>query len=186
MSSNIRVKRICEYCGKEFEARTTVTKTCSDACAKRAYKARKKAERIDASNEHTRKIIEYPIEVIKQKDGLNIADASKLLGVSRWTIWRNIKAGNLNAGKIGRRTVIRRADLDKLFNQSTIQQTSEPVAVSLSDCYTLKEVREKYGISDKALSELIRRNAVPKQYSGIYAYVPRAIIDELFNRPTQP
>ena len=185
MSSNIRILRICEQCGKEFEARTTVTKTCSDPCAKRAYKARKKAEKISASNEQTRRVIEQPIEAIRQKDGLNISDASKLLGVSRWTIWRSIKAGNLNAGKIGRRTVIRRADLDKLFNQSTIQHTTETVAVSLSDCYTLKEVREKHGISDKALSELIRRNGIQKQYRGIYAYVPKVVIDELF-KPVQP
>ncbi|MFA6334291.1 MAG: CHC2 zinc finger domain-containing protein [Bacteroidales bacterium] len=30
MGSNIRVQRICQYCGKEFTARTTVTKYCGD------------------------------------------------------------------------------------------------------------------------------------------------------------
>ena len=43
MSSNIAIQRICQHCGKEFTARTTVTQYCSDDCAKRAYKARIKA-----------------------------------------------------------------------------------------------------------------------------------------------
>src|SRR3982751_6203109 len=119
MSSNIRVRRICEQCGKEFEARTTVTKTCSDACAKRAYKARQRTAKVEVSNEQTRRIIAKPIEDIRAKESLNIADASRLLGVSRWTIWRAIGAGNLNAVKMGRRTLIRRSDIDKLFDQPT-------------------------------------------------------------------
>jgi len=49
MSSNIRVLRICKLCGEEFIAKTTVTKFCGDRCAKRAYKARKKDEKIGAS-----------------------------------------------------------------------------------------------------------------------------------------
>ena len=186
MSSNIRVKRICEYCGREFEARTTVTKTCSDTCANRTYKARKRAEKVGKSNEQTRKVVERPIEAIRAKDGLNIADASKLLGVSRWTIWRNIKAGNLNAGKIGRRTVIRRTDLDKLFERPTPVQKAEVITVPLAECYTLKEVREKYGISDKALYSLLKRNAIPKQYQGAYAYVPKLAIDHLLTDSIQP
>ena len=38
MASNIKVQKICQQCGKEFTARTTVTRCCGDACAKKAYK----------------------------------------------------------------------------------------------------------------------------------------------------
>lgn len=41
MSSKIEVQRICQYCKKEFTARTTVTKYCSHKCNQRAYKAKK-------------------------------------------------------------------------------------------------------------------------------------------------
>jgi excisionase family DNA binding protein len=179
MSSNIRVKRICEQCGNEFEARTTVTKTCSDACAKRAYKARQRAAKVGVSNEQTRQIIVKPIEDIRAKENLNIADASKLLGVSRWTIWRAIGSGNLHAIKLGRRTLIRRSDIDRMFEPPTFSQNSLPAPVALVDCYTMKEIREKYGISEKALYSLIHRNGIPKQYKGPHAYVPKARIDEL-------
>ncbi|GAB4017481.1 helix-turn-helix domain-containing protein [Spirosoma koreense] len=180
MSSNIRVKRICEQCGNEFEARTTVTKTCSDACAKRAYKARQRAAKVAISHEQTRQIIAKPIQDIRAKETLNIADASKLLGVSRWTIWRAIGAGRLSAIKLGRRTLIRRSDVDRLFEPTTVTNSVQ-VLIPLIDCYTLKEVRQKYVISDKALYDLIRRNNIPRQYSGIYAYVPKVRIDELLS-----
>jgi hypothetical protein len=46
MSSNIRVQKICKHCNKLFEAKTTVTKFCSNACSKKAYKAKKRNEKI--------------------------------------------------------------------------------------------------------------------------------------------
>jgi len=49
MSSNIEIERICQHCDKDFIAKTTVTKYCSDDCAKRAYKARKRAEKTEIS-----------------------------------------------------------------------------------------------------------------------------------------
>lgn len=115
MSSSIRIQRICQHCEKEFTAKTTVTKFCSDDCAKRAYKARKKAEKVSASYKETKTIISRPIEELKIKDFLTITEACKLLSVSRWTIWRAIKRNELTAGKIGMRTIIRRADLEKIF-----------------------------------------------------------------------
>ncbi len=179
MSSNIRVRRICKQCGNEFEARTTVTKTCSDSCAKRAYKARQRAAKVTVSNEQTRRTIVKPIEDIRAKENLNIADASKLLGVSRWTIWRAIGSGNLHAIKLGRRTLIRRSDIDRLFEPPTFTPKPLPTPVPLVDCYTMKEIRTKYGISEKALYTLIQRNDIPKQYRGSYVYVSKVTIDEL-------
>jgi hypothetical protein len=63
MSSNIRITRVCQYCGYEFEAKTTVTKYCSELCAKRNYKARKKEEKAKVSNAETKAVIEKPIHI---------------------------------------------------------------------------------------------------------------------------
>jgi len=115
MSSNIEVQRICQLCGKEFIARTTVTQYCGDNCAKKAYKLRMRAAKIEASNTETLKIISKPIEELMAKDFLTITETCQLLSVSRWTIWRAIKNHELKAGKIGRRALIKRSDLDKLF-----------------------------------------------------------------------
>jgi hypothetical protein len=46
MSSNLRIVKICACCKQEFIAKKTTTETCSDACAKRLYKAKQKEKAI--------------------------------------------------------------------------------------------------------------------------------------------
>lgn len=115
MSSNIEVQRICEHCKQEFTARTTSTRFCSHKCNSRAYKANIKKQKIEASNNETLKTISLPIQELKSKEFLSIAEACKLLSVSRWTIWRKIKNDEIKASKIGSRTIIKRIELDNLL-----------------------------------------------------------------------
>lgn len=116
MSSNIRVQRVCQQCGDEFTAKTTVTKFCGDICAKRAYKQRKRDEKITESNVETAKVIALPILEVQSKEFLSIADACLLLGISRQTIWRAMKAGRIEPLKLRGRRVLRRGDIDRLFS----------------------------------------------------------------------
>ncbi len=115
MSSNIRINRICQHCGVEFTAKTTVTKYCGDRCAKRAYKARKKAEKVQASNQETQKQIEKPVIELQAKEFLTGKETCQLFGISRTTLWRLIKQGKLKQANIGKRIIIRKSDLYNLF-----------------------------------------------------------------------
>jgi excisionase family DNA binding protein len=56
-------------------------------------------------------------EELKEKPFLSIAETCKLIGISRRTVYRMMERGELTAGKAGKRTIIRRSDLDKLFDQ---------------------------------------------------------------------
>jgi excisionase family DNA binding protein len=185
MSSNIRIERICQHCGNDFIAKTTVTQYCSDNCAKRAYKARQKKAKIQTSNEETKAIRLKPIIELKAKEFLNISETCQLLGLSRWTVWRAIKAGELVAVKVGRRTIIKRVDLDQLFkqNQPSVakQQESLNSQVPLEDCYTMTEAQKVYGISEKALYEVVIRNNIPKYKKGKHAYIPKSALDRILN-----
>lgn len=116
MSSNIRLTRICEQCGESFIAKTTVTRFCGDRCAKRAYKVRKRAEKIAESDEQTQSVIRQPILEVQAKEFLTIKETCQVLGISRTTLWRTIKDGRLKTGKFGRRVIIRKIDLEALFN----------------------------------------------------------------------
>ena len=115
MSSEIRVQRICEHCAETFEAKTTVTRFCSDYCAKRAYKLRKRKERIEASEQETRQSVRRPMAEIQVRDFLSVEDVCDLFGVSRSTVWRLCKAGRVKSAKIGRKRFILRASIDLLF-----------------------------------------------------------------------
>ena len=116
MSSNIRVQRICQHCGEEFTAKTTVTKYCGDNCAKRAYKVRLKAEKIASSDKETTLIKIQPIEELKAKEFLTVKDVSKLLSCSTRTTYRLIEQGAINSINLGERmTRVKRSELDRLL-----------------------------------------------------------------------
>jgi excisionase family DNA binding protein len=115
MSSQIEINKICQHCGKEFIAKTTVTKFCGHTCASRNYKKRKKEEKLNEVKSTTEQKTEYNLSQLSEKEFLNIAETCQLLGASRMTIYRQIKSGNIPALKLGRRTIIRKSDIEKLF-----------------------------------------------------------------------
>ena len=192
MSSNIQVQRICGYCGKEFTARTTVTKYCSLRCSSMAYKARKRTERVQKSNLETIKIKSKTIEELKAKEFLTVSDVSKLIGCSRQNVYKLINTGKLKATNIlKKKTIVRRCDLDKLFSEpdysnfiglekqvKEMYDWKQAGAYDITNCYTINEVLEKYSISETALQNLIKRESIPKIKKGWYAYVPKPIIDK--------
>ncbi len=116
MSSNIEITRVCGLCRGNFTAKTTVTKYCSHKCASRAYKARRRGEKIVQSNEETVQTISAPIIELQAKDFLSVSDATALLGVSRWTLSRAINDGRLQAVRFGKRIVIKRSEIDRMFS----------------------------------------------------------------------
>ncbi len=118
MSTNIQVQRICQHCSKEFTARTTVTRFCSNACSSKAYKANVKTLKVELSNRETQRVVSKPIEELKAKPFLSVWEAGKLLGVSRRTIYRMLDRGELNSGKAGTRTIIKRSDIDNIFSKA--------------------------------------------------------------------
>lgn len=117
MSSNIRVSRVCQYCQKEFEAKTTVTKTCSDYCAKRLYKQKQKAAKIEASNMEIQAVKLKPVVELKAKEFLTVKDLSKLLNCSTRTAYHLIEKGMIKAVNLAqRKTLVKRSEIDKLFS----------------------------------------------------------------------
>lgn len=83
MSTNIKIKRICEFCQNEFIAKTTKTQYCSLKCSSRAYKARTRQSKIDQSNKQT-EIAKNPVlEAVRVKDFLSVKQAGLLFGISR-------------------------------------------------------------------------------------------------------
>jgi len=117
MSSNIRIQRICQFCEKEFTARTTVTKYCSDICAKRAYKARKRTEKVEISNNETNLIKIQPIEELKAKEFLSVREVATLLGCSVRTAYRLIDNRTLKAVNLAERmTRVKRSELNKILS----------------------------------------------------------------------
>lgn len=192
MSTTIRIQRICQHCGKEFTAKTTVTQYCSDPCAKRAYKARQRAAKVEQSNQETQKIRNKPVEDLKAKEFLTVREVATLLNCSIRSVYYYIQEGTIRALNLGQRiTRIRRSDLDGMFddarNKEPLQKVNSGplpdeervmVEYQISDCYSFAEVRELYNISDRVLYDVIKRNDIPKLRKGKNGYVPKVLIDK--------
>ncbi|MGV3507989.1 MAG: helix-turn-helix domain-containing protein [Sphingobacteriaceae bacterium] len=186
MSSNIRVKRICQHCGKQFEAKTTVTKYCGDNCAKRAYKARHRAVKVESSEAETKEIKARALENIESKEFLTVPEAAKLLNCSLKTTYRIINDGKIPSVNLSeRKTLVRRSDLNKLFDQAPVIPAPEPKPrepkFKAENCYTISEIQIKYRISEKALSEIIKRNNIERVRRGKYVYVQKSVVDKILS-----
>lgn len=132
MSSTIKLPKFCDHCGKAFIAQKTTTQYCGHPCASRAYKQRKREEKVNAEFKNQQSKIASPSPVVatetlsnpiadnhtnlREKEFLSILEVATLLGASRWTIQRMIKSNRLPVAKLDSRTIIKRASIDNLFN----------------------------------------------------------------------
>lgn len=178
MSSKMRIPKICQFCGKEFIAQKTTTKFCCPPCASRAYKARKRAEKIAAATYTPEKTREELLEEIKHKEVLKVSEAALLMNCSKRAVYHMINDGRLPAAKLSpRKTVVRRADIEAFYTPQFPPTTDFP----LEACYSLTHVREKFGVSEGGLYQMVIKNNIPKRQVGKEIYVPKTFIDELFN-----
>ncbi|MCB9261159.1 MAG: helix-turn-helix domain-containing protein [Flavobacteriales bacterium] len=130
MSSNIKIPKFCQFCGQAFVAQTTTTRYCSKTCNSRHYKQKKREEKVQAAlqqemntpsqMEQMQTLQTLPIKVgnhvnLREKEFLSVQEAADLVGASRWTIQRMIKREQIKVGKLGRRTIIPRTEIDNLF-----------------------------------------------------------------------
>lgn len=123
MSSNTAIPKTCTYCGKAYIAKTTVTKYCCLKCNSKHYKQKAKEDKIQNSlieQQQTMQSLQTlptaNLNSLSNKNYLCVQDAADLIGVSRWTINRMIKRGDLQTHKFGRKKIIERSQIDKLFN----------------------------------------------------------------------
>ena len=56
-----------------------------------------------------------PLLNLKTKEFLSVQEAADLLGASRWTIQRLVQRNVLSVAKLGRRTILKRSEIDNLF-----------------------------------------------------------------------
>lgn len=182
MTSTFKIQRVCQHCKKEFTARTTVTRYCSQQCNRKALKAKYKSDKVEASHVET---VTYKLSTVNQakaKDFLTPKDVAALLSLSIRTVYKLIESGDIKALRISERvTRIRRQDIDSLFNISKPPQETmnQPQVKSLSDCYHMAEIQQLYNISEKGLYDILKRNIVTKIKKGWYSYVPKTIIHDL-------
>ena len=184
MSSNIKIERICEWCGNRFMAQTTVTRFCSKRCAEHSYKERMRQKKMALSNQETSQC--NPDRRARDKDFLTPTETAQYLGVCRTYIYDSINRGQIKVTRIGRKTLISKADIRAMFDFLTPKETdlsasTERKPKSISDFYTRAEIREKFGVKDSWIYKVVAENNVPKTILRGKAFFSKSHIDRLFS-----
>ena len=184
MSSNIRIERICEWCGKQFTAQTTVTRFCSKRCSEHAYKERLRQKKISLSNQETAHNSRE--KESRNKEFLSPSETARYLGVGRTYIYDCINRGKIKVTRIGRKTLISKTDIQAMFDflppkDITSVEPAEKISKSLADFYTRADIREKYGVKDSWIYKVVAENNVPKTIIRGKAYFSKSHIDRLFS-----
>ncbi len=84
---------------------------------------------------------------MKNKEFLSTAELAKLLGVSRVTIFKKIRAGEIKAQKIGRNFAIAHKDLPKALG--TVVSNEQKQAISQA----VKKAVKQYGETFRLLGQ---------------------------------
>lgn len=179
--SKFILPKTCEICGTQFNAKTVTSKYCSEKCSQAAYR-KKKAQ--GKKEEKRKSLVE---QIPADRPYISIAEAVALFGISRDTIYRQIKKGNIPALNLGERlTRISRIHIEAMFPKVETVSNSQPEAVNKkldynqNGCYTIGEVTEKFGISASTVNKTIRKNGIPRKQIGKFVYVPKVEIDRIF------
>jgi excisionase family DNA binding protein len=183
MSSKIEIQRICQHCGNEFTARTTVTRFCTHKCASVAHKQKVRAAKIEQSNKETHQIKTQPIEELKAKEFLTVREVARLINCSVRSVYYYIESGTIKAVNLGQRiTRVKRSEIDKLFEQpEPVPPQPEQKHFEISECYSFRELKLKFGFSQRGIEDFVKRNSIPKIKKGSFVYVPKTIIENLLS-----
>lgn len=181
MSSNITVTRKCIECGNLFTAKTTVTQFCSAKCNKRNYKKRKRNEKVLTTENALFNAVKTDYNILEAKPFLKITELSKILNVSRSTIYNLINNGTIPIVKVGNRTLIKKEDVEHVFQSRQVIKTEQPKPV-ITTYYTSNEAQFQYNISYHWLYQLIRRHTIPFTYHGTLLIISKPHLDNLMER----
>ena len=181
MSSNIEIRRICAWCKQEFIAHKTTTTCCSHRCANLLYKQKKREASIKANNQIVEKVIkEKPIEKIRDKPILTITEAATYIGVTRPTLYGYLKRGELKASRLGYKFLLKKEDIDNLFNKPIEFKVPVRDKPSTNDFYTTAEVKEKYGVKDSWIFHIAKEHNIPRTFHCGKTYWSKKHIDDYF------
>ena len=179
-ASKYKIQRKCKVCGTLFYAKTVSSWYCSRNCTCAAYRIKKREEK----NEQKRK--EKASKIPDDRPYISVAEAVALFGISRNSLYRLINNGTIPAINMGQRlTRISRAHLEASFPLIEEQPKELPVTPASfkfdeSDCYTIGQITEIYGVSESTVYKAIRKQSIPSCQRGNYVYVPKVEIDKLF------
>lgn len=120
------------------------------------------------------------------RDYISIAEAEAIFGVSKKTLHRLVRKGEIKSVNLGTR--LTRISKSELLGRFTLRE--EPINRQIAlpklynmepeNCYTIGEICKKYKINDSSVWAQVRKYGIPSRQIGNYVYIPKEEIDNLY------
>lgn len=178
--SNIKIKRICQWCGQEFYAQRVTTRYCSKKCNERAYKANLRQSVVKTADEVLiEQTVEIPRKKLNEKTFLDVKEVAFLLGISGRAAYDLIEEGKLRAVRMSTRmTLVRRSDIDAMFDSHPYVKRHRKKKEEITEFYTIDEIREKYGVSTNWIYKVGKEKNIPRIVKRGKTYWSKTHIDK--------
>ena len=175
----MEIQKRCKYCGRSFIAHKMTTIYCSPSCNnkdyKRAIREKQIAEFMEEEKKKTPKV-----DILGGKEFLTPTEGASLLGLSRATFYRYMSNGTIKAVQFRGKTIIRRKDIERLFDNPPTYQSHSEKKQEKREYYTFRQIMEKFKCSKKAVMTRVEKYNIPKAYQGRNCFFDRALVDVHF------
>ena len=175
----MEIQKRCKYCGRSFIAHKMTTIYCSPSCNNKDYKRpiRQKqiAEFMEKEKQNTPES-----GILGSKEFLTPTEGASLLGISRATFYRYMVNRTIKAVQLRGKTIIRRKDIERLFDNPPTYQSHSEKKQEKREYYTFRQIMEKYKCSKKAIMTRVEKYNIPKVYQGRNCFFDRALVDVHF------
>lgn len=184
MTSSIKIRKVCEWCGEVFYAQKATTRYCSHACNSRAYKKIVRDKHIQETEMKTETIIsQQPIQTIKDKEFLSFAETGILLGITRQAVYKMVAAGHLKASKISSRlSFIKRSDIESMLMNKPYETRQPKEKAPITEFYTTAEIKEKYHVNETWIFVVAKKHNIPRTFNRGKTYWSKKHIDNYFSK----
>ena len=177
----MEIQKRCKYCGRSFIAHKMTTIYCSPSCNNKDYKRAIREKQIAEYYESHPEDKEQPTrDVLQDKAFLTPREAAKVLGIGKSSVYRELASGLIKAVQMKGKTLIRRKDIERLFDNPPAYQTHSEKKQEKREYYTFRQIMEKFKCSKKAIMTRVEKFNIPKVYQGRNCFFDRALVDVHF------
>ena len=171
----MEIQKRCKYCGRTFIAHKMNTIYCSPSCNNKDYKRAIRQKKIAEFMEEEKKTPQT--DILGNKDFLTPSEGASLLGLSRATFYRYMSNGTIKAVQLRGKTIIRRKDIERLFDNPPEYHSRFEKKQKKREYYTFRQIMEKFKCSKKAVMTRVEKYNIPKVYQGRNCFFDRALVD---------
>lgn len=177
----MEIQKRCKYCGKLFIAHTLATQYCSRQCNGKDYKRKMREKEISDYLESNPQ--DMPAEVssqksvLEQKRFLTPREAAAYLGIGKSSVYRELASGLIKAVQMKGKTLIRRKDIDGLFDRPKEYQARTGKIHEKREYYTVSQIVNEFHTTRRAVWNRCEKYGIKKVYQGRNTFYDKALVD---------